>query len=72
MAKEKEKPVNCPYIECLSHEGCTILEITGKIPKSFDACSYSKNIKKDEKQKKKAIKSAGEFEEFKKKKKKER
>jgi hypothetical protein len=33
---------SCPYKECTNHADCAILEITGKVPKSFDACSYSK------------------------------
>jgi hypothetical protein len=30
----------CPYEECRSHNDCVIIDITGKIPKTKDKCSY--------------------------------
>lgn len=30
----------CPYEDCKSHNDCVIIDITGKIPKSKDKCSY--------------------------------
>jgi len=46
----------CPYEDCMRHRDCTILDITGKIPKSKDKCSYytkeshkkADNLKKEE------------------------
>ena len=32
--------MQCPYSECASHRDCGILDITKKIPKSKDKCSY--------------------------------
>jgi len=30
----------CPYKECVYHNACEIIEITKKIPKSKEKCSY--------------------------------
>jgi hypothetical protein len=44
----------CPYEDCKSHIDCVIIDITGKIPKTKDKCSYYEKevIKKAEKLKK--------------------
>ena len=34
--------MKCPYTECISVSDCFIIEITKKIPKSKDSCSYFK------------------------------
>ena len=39
--------MECPHKDCAANEDCTILDITGKIPKTFSSCSYSKKIKKE-------------------------
>jgi hypothetical protein len=56
--KPKEKATSnvCPHKECVKSDACTILEITGKIPKSFDCCSYSKSKDQQTKKENKLLK----------------
>lgn len=37
--------MKCKYSKCTFSDDCMILDITGKEPKSFDSCSYSKKQK---------------------------
>lgn len=58
----------CPHTECVNASDCSIIEITGKIPKTFDSCSYSKTLSQAEKLKKKQSKIVDMKPTFKKKK----
>lgn len=37
--------MECPHKECVSSQDCAILDITKKIPKKLDSCSYSSKRK---------------------------
>jgi len=39
--KEKTVSTVCPYKDCARSGECVIIEITKKIPKSMESCSYS-------------------------------
>ena len=41
--------MECPYKECTHSDECAILDITKKIPKKMDSCSYSKKRKAEHK-----------------------
>jgi hypothetical protein len=41
--------MECPYKECAHSDECAILDITKKIPKKMDSCSYSKKKKAEHK-----------------------
>lgn len=32
----------CPYKKCINYKDCPIIDITGKVPKSYEKCSYGK------------------------------
>ena len=38
--------MDCPHTECIKHEDCGILEITGKVPEKPSSCSYFSPYKK--------------------------
>lgn len=41
--------MKCPFKECTNHSDCAILEITKKVPDTFDKCSYSRTQAQHEK-----------------------
>lgn len=45
--------MKCPFKECVNSNDCGILDITKKVPESFDKCSYSHTQSQFEKQLKK-------------------
>jgi hypothetical protein len=42
--------MKCPHKTCVNHEDCGILEITKKVPKTAQACSYFKDPKRQQKE----------------------
>ena len=47
--------MKCPFKICTNHTDCAILDITKKVPESFDKCSYSKTQAQLEKLLKKKV-----------------
>ena len=43
--------MKCRFVECAYAEDCGIIDITGKEPKSFSSCSYSKKPKAEKEEK---------------------
>lgn len=45
--------MDCPLTDCVKHNDCGILEITKKIPKDKNSCSYFKDQAQQNKEQKK-------------------
>ena len=54
----RNKTPECPFTECSKHSNCIIIEITKKVPKSFDSCSYSETKELSQKRAVRAAKAA--------------
>jgi hypothetical protein len=54
----REKNLVCPFTECSKNGSCIIIDITKKVPESFDSCTYAETKELSQKRAARAAKAA--------------